>query len=60
MTQLYKMGDGRLGEGNYFDQKNNSVFGRLSYYLPFGRVKLFLPMRGKNLVTDTDNIVANH
>jgi len=33
---------GRLGEGNNFYQKNNSSFGRLSF-VPFGRVKLFLP-----------------
>jgi hypothetical protein len=52
------MGGGRLGEGNNFDQNNSSPFGRLSY-IPFGRVKLFLPVRGKNLVTDTD-IIANH
>jgi hypothetical protein len=31
-------------------KKNNS---------PFGRVKLFLPVRGKNLMTDTDDIIAN-
>jgi hypothetical protein len=39
-----------LGEDNNFDQKNNS---------PFERVKLFLPARGKNLMTDTDGIIAN-
>jgi len=33
---------GRLGEGNNFYQKNNRPFGRLSF-IPFGRVKLFLP-----------------
>jgi hypothetical protein len=38
-----------LGESNSFDQKNNN---------PFGRVKLFLPVRGKNLRTDTDDIIA--
>jgi hypothetical protein len=43
-------GGGRLEEGNNFEQKNNS---------PFGRVKLFLPMRGKNLMADTDDIIAN-
>jgi len=37
---------------NNFDQtKYNSPFGQPSS-VPFGRVKLFLPMRGKNLVTD--------
>jgi hypothetical protein len=41
---------GRLSEGNNFDQK---------YNCPFGRVKLFLPARGKNLMTDTDDIIAN-
>jgi hypothetical protein len=47
-----------LGKGNNFNQKNNSPFGRLSS-VPFGRVKLFLPVRGKNLMTSTDDIVAN-
>jgi hypothetical protein len=42
-------GVGRLSENCNFYQKNNS---------PFGRVILFLPMRGKNRVTDTDNIIA--
>jgi hypothetical protein len=41
-------GGGCLGEDNNFYQKNNSPFGRLSC-VPFGRVKLFLPVRGKNL-----------
>jgi len=35
---------GRLGEGNNFYQKN---------YSQFGRVKLFLPVCGKNRMTDT-------
>jgi hypothetical protein len=43
-------GGGRLSDGNNFDQKNNN---------PFGRVKLFLPVRGKNLMIDTDDIIAN-
>jgi len=43
-------GGGRLGEGNNFYQKNNN---------PFGRVKLFLPVGGKNRVTDTDDTIAN-
>jgi hypothetical protein len=34
------MGGGRLGEGNNFEQKNSSPFGRLSF-VPFGRMKLF-------------------
>jgi hypothetical protein len=38
-----------LDEGNNFDHKNNSSFGRLSC-VPFGQVKLFLPVRGKNLM----------
>jgi hypothetical protein len=42
-----KSGGGRWGEGNNFDQK------------PFGRELLFLPVRGKNLMTDTDDIIAN-
>jgi hypothetical protein len=44
------LGGGRLGKGNNFDQKKNS---------PFERVKLFLHVRGKNLMTDTDDIIAN-
>jgi len=44
------MSGGCLDEGNNFYQKNNS---------PFGRVKLFLPVRGKNRVTDTDDSIAN-
>jgi hypothetical protein len=40
-----RTGGGLLVEGNHFDQKK------------FGRVKLFL--RGKNLITDTDVIIAN-
>jgi len=50
--------DGRLGEGNNFDQKINSPFERLSF-VPLGRVKLFLLItRGKNLVTDTNDTIA--
>jgi hypothetical protein len=52
-------GGGRLGEGNYFDQKNNSMFGQLSF-VPFGQMKINLPMRSKNLVTDTDDYNVNH
>jgi hypothetical protein len=44
------VGGGRLGEGNNFNQKNISLF---------GRVKLFLPVGGKNLMTDVDDIIAN-
>jgi hypothetical protein len=47
---VFVTGGDRLGEDNNFDQKNNSSF---------GRVKLFLPVRGKNLMTDTDDIIAN-
>jgi hypothetical protein len=42
-------GGGRLDEGNNFDQKNNS---------PSRRVKLFLPVLSKNLMTDADDIIA--
>jgi len=56
-NRMFKDG-GRLGEGHNFYQKNNSPFRRLSF-VPFGRVKLFLPVRGKNRVTDTDDIIAN-
>jgi hypothetical protein len=52
------MGGNRLGEGNNFHQKNNSPFRRLSC-VPFGREKLFLPVRDKNLMTHTDDIIAN-
>jgi hypothetical protein len=44
------LGGGRLSEDNNFYQKNNSHF---------VRVNLFLHFRGKNLMTDIDNIVAN-
>lgn len=47
------------GEGNNFDQKINSPFGRLSF-VPLGRVKLYflLITRGKNLATDTDDTIV--
>jgi len=38
-------------------KKNNSPLGRLSF-VPFGRMKLFLLVRSKNRVTDTDDIIA--
>ncbi|CAH1709684.1 unnamed protein product [Aphis gossypii] len=53
------MGGGRLGEGNNFYQKNNSPFRRLSF-VPFGRVKLFLPVRGKNRMIDTQMILLQY
>jgi hypothetical protein len=53
-----KWGGDRLGEGNNFDQKNNCLFWRL-FCVPFGQIKLFLPIRYKNLMTDTDDIIAN-
>jgi hypothetical protein len=50
---------GRLSKGNNFDQKNNSLWVTIIYTVWATEI-IFNYMRGKNLVTDTVDIIANY